>query len=196
MTLRNTDQRWGAVSQGFHWLILLLIVGLAIVGLTMGELPRTPKYFWVYTLHKSLGITVLALVLARLGWRLYAGTPRTVAGTPTWQARVASLTHALLYGLILLMPISGWLYDSASGLRPFRFFGILEMPKLVAPSESIRQTAHDLHEWGFWVLLALVALHAGAAFYHHLFQRDATLARMLPRGWLKTAPTRESDHAA
>lgn len=181
MTLKNTADRWGPVSQAFHWIIVLLILCLAIVGLTMGELPKTPKYFWVYTLHKSTGLLVLALVIARLGWRFYAGKPEPVPGTPTWQERIATVTHWLLYGLILLMPVSGWLYDSASGLRPFRWYGLFDVPKLSPPDEALRNLSHEVHEWGFWVLLALVVAHAGAAFYHHYFQRDATLTRMLPR---------------
>ena len=186
MTLKNSPDHWGAVSQGLHWLIVLLILGLAIVGLTMGELPKSPKYFWVYTLHKSAGITVLVLVLARIAWRLYAGAPSPIAGIPRWQERVASITHILLYGLLLAMPISGWLYDSASGLRPFRYFGLFDMPKLVAPDTDLRHLSHDAHETLFWVLVALVILHAGAAIYHHLFQHDATLTRMLPRKRDKT----------
>lgn len=180
MSLKNTDDRWGTVSQGLHWLIVVLILGLGVVGLVMGELPKTPKYFWVYTMHKSFGITVLVLMLLRLGWRLYAGAPKPVAGTPGWQHTIASLTHFLLYVLALGIPLSGWLYDSASGLRPFKFFGLFAMPKLVAPDDALKALAHALHEWGFWLLIALVAAHAGAAFYHHLFQHDATLARMLP----------------
>ena len=181
MTLKNTADQWGSISKLMHWLIVILILGLGVVGLTMGELPRTPKYFWVYTAHKSLGITVLALMLFRLVWRLYAGAPRPVEGTSGWQHGLATVTHWLLYGLALLIPLSGWLYDSASGLRPFKFFGLFEMPKLVAPNDSLRDLAHGAHEWGFWLLIALVVLHAGAAFYHHLFLRDATLTRMLPR---------------
>ena len=180
MTLKNTSDRWGPVSQALHWLIVLMILGLAIAGLTMGELPKTPKYFWVYTAHKSMGLTVLALVLVRIGWRLYAGAPKPVAGTPTWQERIATVTHWLLYALILAMPLSGWLYDSASGLRPFRWFGLFDVPKLTAPNDALRDASHAAHEWLFWVLVALVALHAAAAFYHHLFLRDATLTRMLP----------------
>jgi cytochrome b561 len=180
MTWKNTVDRWGPVSQLLHWLIVLLVLMLAIVGLTMGELPKTPKYFWVYTMHKSVGITVLVLVLVRIGWRLYAGAPNPVPGTPTWQARLASLTHLLLYALLLAMPLSGWLYDSASGLRPFRWFGLVLMPKLSAPNEGLSEWSNDAHELLFWVLVALVALHAAAAFYHHLFQNDATLTRMLP----------------
>jgi Cytochrome B561 len=185
MSLKN-HERWGAVSQGLHWLVAALVLLLGVVGLVMGELPRVPKYFWVYTAHKSLGITVLALVVVRLGWRLYAGAPQAVPGTPGWQQRTANVTHGLLYALVLAMPLSGWLYDSASGLRPFRLFGLVEMPRLSAPDERLADLSHALHEWGFWLLIALVLLHAGAALYHHLHLRDATLARMLPRGWLSS----------
>jgi cytochrome b561 len=192
MSLRNSRESWGHVSQAFHWLIVLLILALAIVGLTMGELPRTPKYFWVYTAHKSLGITVLALMLARLCWRLYAGSPAPVVGTPRWQSALANLTHWLLYALVLAMTLSGWIYDSASGLRPFRYFGQFDVPKLVAPNEWLADIARDAHGLLFWVLVVLVAAHAGAAFYHHLFQRDETLARMLPRR--RTRPATDRIH--
>lgn len=185
-TLRNSPDHWGAVSQSLHWLIMLLIAILATVGLIMTELPKTPKYFWVYDLHKSTGLLVLALVLVRIGWRLYAGKPRPLPEVPAWQRRVAGVTHALLYILMLAIPLSGWLYDSASGLRPLRWYGALEVPKLAAPDEGLAEVARDAHEWLFWVLLALVIVHAGAALYHHLFRNDAVLARMLPRGWARS----------
>lgn len=181
MSLKNPRDRWGGVSQSLHWLIVLLLLAVAVIGLVMGELPRSPKYFWVYTAHKSIGITIFALMLLRLGWRLYAGAPAPVPGTPPWQARIASATHWTLYAVAIAMPLSGWLYDSASGLRPFRWFGLVEMPKLVGPHEWIADRALTAHELLFLLLVALVALHAGAAFYHHLFRRDATLQRMLPR---------------
>ena len=182
MSLKNTD-RWGATSQLLHWTIAVLILSIGAVGLVMGELPRSPKWFWVYTLHKSLGLTVLALVLVRIAWRLSAGAPPPVEGTPRWQARLASLTHGAIYVLILAMPLSGWLYDSASGLRPFRWFGLAEVPKLSPPHEALADAMHETHELLFWVLIALVIGHAGAALYHHFVRRDATLARMLPRRW-------------
>ncbi|WP_448136329.1 cytochrome b [Stenotrophomonas rhizophila] len=184
MTAKNTATRWGGVSQTLHWVIALLILAMGILGLTMGEFPKTPKYFWIYTLHKSVGITVLALVVARLGWRLYAGAPTPVPGTPTWQERIASATHWLLYVLMFALPLSGWLYDSASGLRPFRWFGLVDVPKLSGPDERTTQLSHAIHEWGFWLLIAVVLAHASAALYHHFYQRDATLARMLPQRWL------------
>jgi len=186
MSLKNID-RWGGVSQLLHWTIAVLILSIGAVGLVMGELPRSPKWFWVYTMHKSLGLTVLALVLVRIAWRLYAGAPPPVEGTPRWQARLASLTHGAIYFLILAMPLSGWLYDSASGLRPFRWFGLAEVPKLSPPNEALAGAMHETHELAFWVLIALVVGHAGAALYHHYVQRDTTLTRMLPRGWLAPA---------
>src|SRR3546814_4517407 len=79
------------------------------------------------------------------------------------------------------MPLSGWLYDSASGLRPFRWYGLAEMPKLSGPNEGLSELSNNAHELLFWVLVALVVMHAAAAFYHHMFQNDATLTRMLPR---------------
>jgi len=183
MTLKNTDQRWGAVSQSLHWLTLLLVLALALIGLMMTELPRTPKYFWVYTLHKSLGISVLALLPLRLIWRLWAGAPRPLPGTPAWQHAIAGITHWLLYVLLLAVPLSGWMYDSASSLRPFRLFGLWEMPKLSAADEALAELAHTAHIGLFWLMIALVMAHAAAAFWHHLIQRDATLRRMLPSRW-------------
>ena len=80
------------------------------------------------------------------------------------------------------MPLSGWLYDSVSGLRPLRWFGLFKVPKLAAPEPAAAADwCATAHEWLFWMLIALVAVHAAAALYHHLFQHDATLTRMLPR---------------
>ena len=198
MRLKNHPGGWGPVSQLLHWLIVLLVAVMATIGLTMDELPQTPKYFWVYDLHKSTGLAVLGLVLLRLGWRWYAGAPLPVAGTPRWQRRVAGVTHGLLYLLLLAMPLSGWLFDSANALRPLRWYGWLAVPKLAAPDEDLAELARDAHEWLFWALLALVIVHAAAAVYHHVFRNDATLARMLPRGWLEAPgkPSHEDpDHA-
>ncbi len=180
MSLRNTDERWGWVSQTLHWLIAILILSLAVVGWVMGDLPRSPKYFWVYDMHKSAGLLVLALMLFRLGWRLYAGTPKPVPGTPTWQHRIASLTHWGIYIMAFAMPISGWLYDSASGLRVLKFFGLFVVPKLVGPNPELKSSSHEVHEIGVFILIALVLAHAGAALFHHVAQKDRTLMRMLP----------------
>lgn len=131
---------------------------------------------------------MLALAVLRLLWRLYAGAPKPVTGTPVWQERVANATHIILYVLIFTIPLAGWLYDSARGLHTFYWFGLFEMPALVSPNETIRGVALEIHKLSFWALIGLVVLHAGAAFHHHLIQRDATLTRMLPRNWFSSKP--------
>ncbi|GAB3377928.1 cytochrome b [Lysobacter fragariae] len=190
MTLKNTDDRWGSVSQLLHWLIVLMILGMGTVGLVMTGMKNSPDKIQLYVLHKSFGITVLALVALRLAWRLYAGSPKPVAGTPHWQERIASLTHWALYALLFAIPISGWVLNSASGF-PLRWFGLFNLPAIAGKSRELHELAVEVHELLFWTLIALAVVHAGAAFYHHLFQRDATLARMLPRGWLDSSPNEE-----
>ena len=179
MSLRNTAQRWGAVSQLLHWGIVALIAWMAWLGLTMVDMPPTPAKINTYALHKSVGLTLLALVVLRLAWRLFAGAPRPVAGTPGWQARIASVTHVALYVLLLGIPLSGWLFNSAAGY-PLQWFKQFNLPALSGKNEGLAELAISIHEWGFWALLVLVALHASAALYHHLFQGDDTLRRMLP----------------
>jgi cytochrome b561 len=180
MSLKNTADRWGWVSQSLHWLIALLLVVIAVIGLTMGDLPNSPRKVSVYALHKSLGLTVLALAAVRLAWRLYAGTPRHLPGTPTWQRWTASATHAALYALMFAMPLTGWLFNSAAGYA-LQWFKLFNLPALAAENDNLREVAGELHEAGFWLLLVLVIAHAGAALFHHVFQRDDTLRRMLPR---------------
>ena len=195
MNLRNSDERWGAVSQGFHWLIVILIVVMAYLGLTMVDLPNTPHKIAVYTLHKSIGICILALVVLRLGWRLYAGRPPELAGIPTWQARIASATHAALYLLLFAVPLSGWVVNSSTGF-PLHWFNLVNLPPIASKSDALHDVVRPLHEWLFWSLIVLACVHAAAAIYHHLFQRDDTLARMLPRNWLRAPSTdRETSHA-
>jgi cytochrome b561 len=191
MSWKNTTERWGPVSQLLHWLIVLMILGMGTVGLVMTEMRNSPDKIQLYLLHKSFGLTVLALIALRLLWRLYAGAPQPVAGTPHWQERIASLTHGGLYALVFAMPISGWLLNSAAGF-PLRWFGLFNLPSIAAKNESLHELAEEAHEWLFWILIAVAVMHAAAAIYHHVFQRDATLARMLPRGWLRVpdaAPT-------
>ncbi|CAN7195488.1 cytochrome b [Pseudoxanthomonas sp. LjRoot143] len=179
MTLKNTDERWGAVSQLFHWTIVVLILVMAYLGLTMGDLPNGPRKINIYALHKSIGLTILALVVLRVLWRVYAGAPAPVAGTPSWQQRIASVTHFFLYALLFAIPLSGWVLNSSAGY-PLQWFKLFNLPAITGRSDSVHEAAEGAHELLFWVLVVLVLAHAGAALYHHLFQGDATLRRMLP----------------
>jgi cytochrome b561 len=179
MTWRNSPERWGAVAQLLHWTIAVMVIGLAIVGVTMDELPNSPTKLQVYALHKSTGLTVLVLVLVRLAWRVIDPRPPYPATMPQWQRKLSSLTHGLLYVLMFGMPISGWLYNSAANV-PLRWFGLFQVPALSGPDRELKQLANQLHETGFYLLGMLFALHVGAALLHHYRYRDATLVRMLP----------------
>jgi len=178
--MKNPTDRWGSVSQWLHWTLALLLVAIATIGLLMVEMPNTPSKIEIYAIHKSLGLTILALVVLRLVWRLQAGRPGPVQGTPRWQQRIATLTHGALYLLLLSMPLSGWLFNSTAGY-PLQWFGMFNLPALADEDRRWRELAGSIHEAGFWLLLVLVIAHAGAAFYHHVFLQDATLTRMLPR---------------
>ena len=196
MTLKNTATSWGSVSKLLHWLIVLLILGQGTVGLLMGELRNGPDKIQVYALHKSFGLTILALVALRLLWRLYAGAPEPVPGTPTWQDRIARITHVGLYVLLFAIPISGWVLNSAAGF-PLQWFGLVNLPAIAGKDDGLHELAEEMHELLFWILVGVALAHAAAAVYHHLFQRDATLARMLPRGWLRVgAPAIEDNRNA
>lgn len=187
MALRNSPHRWGWIAQTLHWLVALAVIGLAAVGLLMQELPTSPDKIKVYALHKSMGLTVLVLVLLRLLWRLLDRRPPYPDSMPVWQRRLASLTHGLLYVLLLAMPISGWLYNSASNFA-LRWFGLFSVPPLSGPDPALKALAQDLHSWGFYLLAALFAVHVAAALKHHLVERDDTLHRMLPLARRKDRP--------
>ena len=181
MAMRNSWQTWGSLSIGLHWLTLIFILSLAIVGLFMTELANGPLKIQVYALHKSFGLTVLGLTIIRLVWRLFSITPKITANMPTWQNLIAKLTHGLLYLLLFAMPISGWLYNSAAGF-PLKYFGLFKLPKLSDYNPELKQLAGDAHETFFYILAMLMLIHAGAALKHHYLDKDNTLTRMLP--WL------------
>lgn len=190
MALKSTRQQWSGIGKTLHWLVAALILVMAYLGLTMGDLPNGPDKIATYALHKSIGLSILALAVLRLGWRLYAGAPQEVAGTPLWQARIATVTHVALYALLLALPLTGWLLNSAAGF-PLQWFGLFNLPSLAARDEALHALAVQSHELLFWALAVLVVMHAAAALFHHLFLGDATLARMLPRGWLR-APANDT----
>ncbi|MBW8074127.1 MULTISPECIES: cytochrome b/b6 domain-containing protein [Metallibacterium] len=179
MNWRSTHAHWGVLAKTFHWLVALGIFALAAIGLYMVGMPLGLAKLKMYLLHKALGITVLALVLLRLLWRLFDRHPRYPPGMPRWQMGVAHASHALLYLLLLAVPISGWVYNSASGF-PLPWFGLVDLPAIAPVSKPLAHLALTVHETAFWTLAALVLLHAAAAIEHHVRQRDAVLARMLP----------------
>ena len=183
MHLRNTATDWGSLSKTFHWLIVLLLIGQGILGLTMGDFPRETRGELI-GLHKSIGITILMLAIARLLWNLFGGRPAPAPGVSRSQHLLANAGHLLLYGLLFVLPLTGWLL-SASGGRDVSWFGVFDLPRIVGENHDLHEMFEERHEQLFWLLVLVAVGHAGAALYHHVFQRDATLARMLPKGWLR-----------
>lgn len=171
--------RWSPVSQAFHWLSALLLVAIAAIGLVMEDMPNTPDKIRLYALHKSLGLTLLGIVLLRLLWRWTRPVPADVPGLSPWIRRAAGAVHWSLYAMMLAMPLSGWLLNSAEGY-PLQWFKLFNLPALAGRSEDLADFAGDVHENGFWLLVALVAGHVMAALFHHFFLGDRTLHRMLP----------------
>ena len=175
--LRPTQ--WSGTSKFLHWLMVLMLFVIAVIGLTHDYFPGDLRKL-IMGWHKALGITVLVLAAARLVWNLFTPSPARIMSTPNWQHLTAQITHGLLYVLMLAMPLSGWIMSSAGG-RPVNYFGLGELPNLVAKNPALRELSSEWHETMFWVLLAVVIVHAGAAIYHQMVLKDGLLDRMHPR---------------
>ena len=179
MTTRSDSTRWGSVAKTLHWLIALLVIGMLVGGFTMVDLPMSADKFWVYGVHKSIGVTILVLMLLRFAWRGVDPRPRDVAGMSPLVAFAAHTVHRLLYLAVIAMPISGWVYNSASNF-PLQWFKLVQLPALVAPDPELKRLAHDVHEALAYTIILLLLLHIVGALKHHFIDRDDTLRRMLP----------------
>jgi len=172
-------QSYTRVAIGLHWIIAATILGTFALGVYMHELPLSPTKLRLYSYHKWIGVTIFALVLFRLLWRLGHRPPPPPLSMPAWQRRTAAVTHVLLYALTLAIPVSGWLMSSASGFQVV-YLGLLPIPDLLAKDKALADQLKDAHEFLNMFMLALVVLHAAAALKHHLLDCDDVLARIFP----------------
>lgn len=179
MRWRNTPEQWGAVSKIFHWGLALLIVATAIYGLRAEDAPMGPPKFELFAIHKSLGLTVFVLMIARLGWRFLNPVPILPPALSGWERLAAGAAHWVLYGLFLAMPLSGWVVTSAANF-PISFFGLFEVPLISGPDKALQENASLAHQVLFWAILGVVGIHAAAALRHHFLLKDDILKRMLP----------------
>lgn len=170
-------RRHRAATRGFHWLIAALILVQIPLAYYMIGLPLSPDKFGKYALHKSLGMLIFGVTVLRLAWR-WARPPPALTGA-IWQRTVARITHALLYVITLVMPLTGWIGSSARNF-PVSIFGYVQLPDLVAPDKQLHESLTLVHRGLAWTLFALLALHVGAAIYHHLVRRDDVLTAMVP----------------
>lgn len=167
------------MAQALHWIIVLLVLCQFVIGFYAKPLPVGIERLQLLTFHKSLGLTTFALVLIRVAWRFYTPPPLLPASMQRWQQRLAQLSHLLLYGLLLALPILGWLTSNASNLT-VRWFFLFNLPNLTGPDRELARITKDLHDAGAWLLLATVCVHVSAALWHALVLKDDVFRRMLP----------------
>lgn len=187
MTAKDTATSWGSVHKLLHWLVAVAVVGLVIVGWRMDGMASSPAKIAVYAAHKSTGMTVLALMLVRLAWRWANPRPALPATMPPRERMLAGLVHAGLYLVLIAMPLSGWLFNSAANF-PLSWFGLFPVPALSGPDPATKAFAREAHRVLSWLLVALFTLHVAGALKHHFVDRDELLRRMLPSFRRRTLP--------
>lgn len=162
-----------------HWLIVALLIAQFIFAWTMPEIRRNTPVTTLISLHFTFGVVVLAVAVIRLLVRLVRGAPTPEPGIPAWQETSSQIVHWLLYALLLIVPLLGWINADFRGM-PIVMFGY-EVPHLIAVRAPGWQWTGDVHGLlANYVMLALIGLHVVGALYHHFVMRDGVLRRMLP----------------
>lgn len=175
--------RYTATAKLLHWLLALALIAAIGIGLYMVSLSFSPQRLKLYNWHKWLGVSILALSLVRMGWRLANKPPALPAAMqarmPAWQHLAHHGTHLALYALFFIVPLLGWAYSSAAGF-PIVFLGLVQLPDWVPVSSTLAETIKPLHQWAAYALAGLIVLHVAAALKHQFIDRDGLLLRMLP----------------
>lgn len=179
MSWKNTELRFGSLSIGLHWLMVLLLAAVYACIELKGNFPKGSEMRdGLKQWHFMLGLAVFALVWLRIAVRLIGARPKIQPPISGAQDKVAKLMYLALYALMIGAPLAGWLMLSAYD-KPIPFFG-LQLPALLSPDAELGGQIKDLHELagtiGYW----LIGLHALAGLYHHYIRRDNTLRIMLP----------------
>jgi cytochrome b561 len=179
--------RYTRVAVALHWSIAVAIGANATLAWSVDRLPDD----WVRPVidtHKSIGVTILGFVLMRILWRLGHAPPPLPLAYPRWERFAAHLGHALLYVLIVAIPVTGWMHDSAwkdAATHPMRWFQLVEWPRIpliMNLDPAIKEPLHTLfghfHTWSGYALYALLALHVGAALKHQWVDKHPELQRI------------------
>ncbi|EJW13438.1 cytochrome B561 [Rhodovulum sp. PH10] len=181
----DTDTRDGRALPGYtltartlHWVTAAIVITMIPMGFLLESLPRGPIQNTAFDLHRSFGILVLLLVVARFVYRQINPPPPLPADVPGWQRSAAHANHYALYALLILQPLVGWVATSAYG-APVAFFWLFELPPAWPQNKELSHTLFELHGLIGLLLGALIVLHVAAALHHHFGRHDATLMRML-----------------
>jgi cytochrome b561 len=179
MTSSPISQRYGSLTIHLHWLMLALIAAVYVLMEFRGIFPkgsagRDAMKHW----HYMLGLLVFGLALLRLLLRWAQSTPRIEPEPSVWQKQLSVVVQALMYALMLGLPLAGWMILSAEG-QPIPFFG-LDLPALVGPDKVLGKQIEKAHETVATLGYVLIGLHAVLALFHHYVVGDNTLLRMLP----------------
>ena len=179
-------RRYSTGAMIFHWLIAVMVIWNWRIA-EAAEHASGAERGAIFADHKALGILILALSIARLGWRLAHPVPSLPSNYANWERALARFTHVLFYVLLIGLPIGGWLANSLAG-REIDMFGLFVIPPLpVGSNEGLAGSIFDLHAIGGQVMIYLIALHILGALKHTFFDRDGGIFRMLPFGRVGTA---------
>ncbi|HUT51208.1 MAG TPA: cytochrome b [Alphaproteobacteria bacterium] len=192
MPFRNTPDRYGAVAKAFHWLTLLLLIGSFTIAYSMIDMRISPRKLVLYSWHKWVGVTVFLIVILRLAWRLRNRPPPLPGGMGQAQRRLAGLSHGLLYTILIVMPLTGWVMSSARNL-PLVYLGLIEIPSPFGVNPALGDALKTVHYYLSLALLFFVGVHVLAALQHHFILRDDILRRMLPWPMRPTAKSSQSE---
>ena len=172
---------YSTTAKSLHWLIVALLLAQFVFAWTMPHIGRNTPVTTLISLHFTFGIIILVVAIVRLVWRGIQGEPPPLDGLPPWQVQSARVIHWLLYGLLLVIPVLGWINASWRGM-PIVMFGV-ELPKLVATRSPGWRWTGDVHSLlAYYVMLTVIGLHIASALYHYFIRRDRVLQRMLPDG--------------
>lgn len=170
---------YDGVAKTLHWLIVALLIAQFAVAWTMPDInPRTVPGTLV-NLHFAIGVTILGLAILRVVWRFGHPVPLLRDNVPAWQHWTARATHWLLYLLLFLLPILGWMDANFRGYA-VDYFGLFTIPQILPAVRALAGETGDIHTLVSYVLLGVVGLHVLAALYHHFWLGDRVLTRMLP----------------
>ena len=179
--MSSPTPRYTPLAITLHWVLAIAIVGSAAVGWYMSDLKFSPLQLKLYNWHKWAGMTILALSIARLAWRLThrpPALPSDVTRTmPPWQVRAYHAVHHAMYVLFFVVPLVGWAYSSAAGF-PVVWFGVLPLPDFVPKDKALADAIKPWHAVSAYLLLVLAAVHVVAALKHQFIDRDGLLRRM------------------